>query len=199
METSGFEVATWNQIYRMLLNQSEKIRRSLFDPQMIIGIARGGWLPARVLSDLLENPNVASVRTEFYTGTVQDKSRVGITQQVSAAVAGKRVLLVDDVSDTGLSLKLVREHVLEEGALDAKIATLYYKPWSTVKPDYYEKETTLWIVFPWEAKETIRKIVETCQQRGTTIEAETTKLRDAGLSGKVLKRILKDTLEEKTC
>ena len=56
------------------------------------------------------------------------------------------------------------------------------KPWSIVKPDYYKKETSRWIVFPWEIKETIRKIIKKCRVRGMNIEYETAKLVDAGIS-----------------
>ena len=58
MPQPEFEVPTWNQIYEMLLSQAEKIRKSGFKPNITIAISRGGWLPARVLSDLLENPNL---------------------------------------------------------------------------------------------------------------------------------------------
>ena len=61
-----FEVPTWNQIYSMLLKLAGKIRRDKFEPDVIVGVSRGGWPPARVLSDLMCNPNLANVRAEFY-------------------------------------------------------------------------------------------------------------------------------------
>ncbi|MCK4440101.1 hypothetical protein KAU85_03865, partial [Candidatus Bathyarchaeota archaeon] len=54
-----FEIPTWKQIYNMLLNLAEKIRKNGFKPDIIVGVSRGGWPPARVLSDLLGNPNLA--------------------------------------------------------------------------------------------------------------------------------------------
>jgi hypoxanthine phosphoribosyltransferase len=193
-----FEVPTWNQIYEMLLSQAEKIRKSGFKPNITIAISRGGWLPARVLSDLLET-SLANVSVEFYLGVAETKNEPVLTQGVSAVVTDKKVLIADDVADTGKSLKLVKEHILQQGAKEARIATIYYKPWSVVKPDYYELETRLWIVFPWEMKETIRKIVEKRRDKDAPIEKETAKLVKAGLPKQLAERFLKEMFEERNC
>jgi hypoxanthine phosphoribosyltransferase len=194
-----FEVPTWNQIYELLLSQAGKIRKSGFKSDVIVAISRGGWLPARVLSDLLETPNLANVRVEYYVGVAETKTEPVLIQGVSSAVTGKKVLIVDDVADTGRSLKLVKEHVLRQDAKESRIATMYHKPWSVVKPDYYEKETKLWIVFPWEIKETIRKIVEKRREKRASIEDEIAKLVKAGLSKQLAERFLKEMFEERNC
>jgi len=194
-----FEVPTWNQVYCMLLNLADKIRRNEFKPDIIVGVSRGGWPPARVLSDLLGNPNVADVRVEFYVGVAETKGEPTLTQPVSVPVAGKKVLVVDEVADTGKSLKLVKEHIMAEDAAAVKIATVYHKPWSIIKPDYYEKETCCWIVFPWERKETVRKILRKCKERGVRFEKEEAKLVEAGMPARLFKRFLKEILEEANC
>lgn len=194
-----FEVPTWNQIYKMLLNLAEKIREDRFKPDVIVGVSRGGWPPARVLSDLLDNPNIANVKAEFYLGVAETKGEPTLTQPVSTTVTGKKVLVVDEVADTGKSLKLVKIHLIEQGATQVKIATVYYKPWSVIKPDYYEKETSKWIVFPWEIKETIHKIVKKCREKGKSIEKETEKLVKAGIATELVKEFLKEILEEENC
>jgi len=199
MPQTEFEVPTWNQIYDMLLSQAEKISKSCFKPDIIIGIARGGWLPARVLTDLLEIPNLANVSAEYYMGIAETKNEPVLIQGVSVAVAGKKVLIADDVADSGRSLKLVREHVLQQGAKEVKTATVYCKPWSIVKPDYYERETKLWIVFPWEMKETIRKIIEKRKEKSASVEEETAKLVKAGLPKRLTERFLKEMFEERNC
>jgi hypoxanthine phosphoribosyltransferase len=194
-----FEVPTWNKVYRMLLNLAAKIRGNEFKPDIIVGVSRGGWPPARVLSDLLGNPNVANVRAEFYVGVAETKGQPTLTQPVSVPVAGKKVLVVDEVADTGKSLKLVKEHIIAEGAAKVKIATVYYKPWSIMKPDYYEKETCCWIVFPWERKETVRKILRKSEENEVPFEKEEVKLVKAGMPAKLVKRFLKEILEEDNC
>jgi hypoxanthine phosphoribosyltransferase len=191
-----FEVPTWNQIYDMLLNMATKIRQDKFKPDIIIGVSRGGWPPARVLSDLLDNPNLASVTVEFYVGVAETKRKPTLTQPVSAKIKDKKVLVVDEVTDTGKSLKLVKEYIIKQGVTQVKTATIYYKPWSIIKPDYCEKETSRWIVFPWETKETVRKILQKSSKKGKDVEQETAKLVKAGVPKKLVKKFLNEILEE---
>ena len=199
METKAeFEVPTWNQIYAMLRSQAEKIRRSGFKPDIIVGIARGGWVPARVQSDLLEIPDFAVVRVEFYLGVAETRNEPVMTQGVSEVVAGKKVLVVDDVADTGKSLQLVKEHIRQQGAVELRIATVYRKPFSIITPDYYEKETRRWVVFPWEIKETLRKIVEKNQDKNA-VKAGAAKLVKAGLPKQLVGEFLKEVLEVGNC
>jgi hypoxanthine phosphoribosyltransferase len=194
-----FEVPTWNQIYKMLLNLAEKIRKNGFKPEVIVGVSRGGWPPARVLSDLLGNPNLANVKAEFYLSVAETKGEPALTQPVSTAVSGMRVLVVDEIADTGESLKLVRAHLFERGATDVKIATVYYKPWSIIKPDYYEKKTSNWVIFPWETRETIHKIVKKCREEGKSVEKETDKLVEAGMPVDIVEKFLEEILGEGNC
>jgi hypoxanthine phosphoribosyltransferase len=193
-----FEVPTWNQIYDLLLSQAEKIRQGGFKPDVIVGIARGGWFSARVLSDLLEIPDLATVTVEFYVGVAETKNEPVLTQGISAVVAGKKALIVDDVADTGKSLKLAKDHILQKGATEVRTATVYSKPWSVIKPDYFEKETRRWVVFPWEMKEAVRKIVEKHRDKGA-INMETAKLVKAGLPKPLAERFLKEVLGERDC
>lgn len=191
-----FEVPTWNQIYEMLLHISDEIRKDSFRPDIIVGVSRGGWPPARVLSDLLDNPNLANVKVEFYLGVAETKGEPTLTQPVSVKVDGKKCLVVDEVADTGKSLQLIKEHLIAEGAVGVKIATVYLKPWSIIKPDYYAKETSRWIVFPWEIKETLKKITKKCREKGNPVQPEIEKLVKAGVSKKLVKKFLKEILEE---
>jgi hypoxanthine phosphoribosyltransferase len=194
-----FEVPSWNEVYAMLLNLAEKIRKDGFKPDIIVGVSRGGWPPARVLSDLLGNPNLANVKAEFYVGVAETKGEPTLTQPVSMNVEGKQVLIVDEVADTGKSLKLVKEHIIGQGGKEVRIATVYYKPWSIVKPDYHEKETEHWVVFPWEVKETVRKIVKRCKENGKPVGEETMKLAKAGVPAELVERFLKEIFEEESC
>jgi len=193
-----FEAPTWNQIYAMLLRQAKKIRQSRFKPDIIVGVTRGGWIPARVLSDLLEISSLATVGVEFYLGVAETRKEPVLTQSVSASVTGKKVLLVDDVVDSGKSMQLVREHVLQQGAREVRIAIVYAKPFSVTKPDYYKKGTRSWVVFPWDTKETVRKIVEKRGDKSATA-VETAKLVKAGLPKQLVEEFLKEGLEDGKC
>ena len=114
-------------------------------------------------------------------------------------VVGKKVLVVDEVADTGASLKLVKLHVLEKGASAVKMATLYFKPRSVFKPDYFVKETNRWIVFPWELKETVGKIFEIHRGNAAAMQKKMAQLVCAGVPNRIVTRFLKDFNEAKPC
>ena len=192
LDQQDFEISSWNQIYRFLLDLTKTIQNNGFRADIIVGVSRGGWIPARIMSDLLETPKLANITTEFYMGTSQIRCKPIITQPVSVSVKDKKILLVDDVADTGESLKLVNSHLKEDGASEIKIATIYRKPWSAIVPDYYVKETCLWIVFPWEIKETVRKTVEKFRRQGKTVKEIKKKLISIGLERKLVERFIKE-------
>ncbi|MEM3047519.1 MAG: phosphoribosyltransferase [Candidatus Bathyarchaeia archaeon] len=188
----AFEAPTWDHIYELCLALADSIRESGFQPDILVGVARGGWVPARVLSDLLENPNLANVKVEFYLDVYKTAQAPLITQEVSVPVAGKHVLVVDDVADSGRSLKLVKESLLAKGASDVRIACIYYKPWSVVKPDFYGKETNSWIIFPHETKETVRKIAAKLTRRGLSLPQVQSELVRIGLKPALVEKFLKE-------
>jgi uncharacterized protein len=186
-----YEVPTWNQIYDMLLDQAQKIQGDGYKPDIIIGIARGGIVSARILSDLLEVPDLATIQIEYYADIAQTKQEPILKQGLSTPLTGKKTLLVDDISDSGKSLQLAKNHLQQQGAKEIKTATLYAKPQTITKPDYYEKQTSHWIVFPWDAKETVREIIQKHEGKRATSK-EIAKLVRAGLPKQLAEKFLKD-------
>lgn len=191
-----FEVPSWDEIYEMLINLADMIKKDSFRPKVIVGISRGGLPPARVMSDLLGNVELSSVSVEFYRGVAETGNEPIITQSLSIPVSGKSVLIIDDVADTGRSLKVVKDHINEHGASTVKIATIYYKPWSIIIPDYYVKVTKRWIVFPWERKETVKNLIERCKRNGIPIDEVRRKLIEGGMDQRLLERFISEILEE---
>jgi uncharacterized protein len=184
-----YEVPTWNQIYDMLLSQTQKIQNQSYKPDIIIAIAKGGLIPARILTDLLETPELSYIQIEFYTDINKTQQEPTLKQNLTNQVLDKKTLLVDDIADTGRSLKLAQTHLQKQGASQIKTATLYQKPRSTTIPDFYEKQTTSWIVFPWETKETLRKIIQ--KQHGKrALNHEVAKLVKAGLPKQLVEKLL---------
>jgi hypoxanthine phosphoribosyltransferase len=192
----GYEVPTWSQIYDYLLALAQKIRLSSFRPDVVVAISRGGLIPARIMVDLLEARQLATIQIEFYIGLGETKEQPTLKQELALPVDGKRVLLVDDIADSGRSLQYAVNYLCGQGACEVKIATIYYKSCSIVEPDFYEKKTGCWVVFPWEAKETLRKVV--CKQAGKRQQSqEVAKLVRSGLPEHLALRLLKD-IEEHT-
>jgi len=184
-----YEIPTWNQIYEMLLCQAQKIKTQNYKPDLIIGIARGGVVPSRILSDLLETPTLSFIQIEFYTNINQTLQEPTLKQTLTTNVTGKKILLVDDISDTGKSLKLAKTHLQDKGAFEIKTATLYQKPQSVTTPDFYEKQTTEWVVFPWDIKETLQKIIHSPLGK-RILNQELAKLVKAGLPKQLAKKLI---------
>lgn len=129
---------------------SQQVVDSGFAPDVVLGIARGGLLPAGAMAYAMECKNLFTMNVEFYTGV---DSRLDVPVMLppilnAADLDDLKVLIVDDVADTGKTLELVHEFCADHVA-EARTAVLYHKPRSIIVPDYAWKQTDLWINFPW--------------------------------------------------
>ncbi len=186
-----FEAPSWDYLYELCLELAEMIERSGFKPDLIVGIARGGWIPARLLSDFLSNPNITSIKVEFYVGIGETMNEPVVTQDIPVDVRNLKVLVVDDVADTGKSLKLVKEKLESMGANEVRVATIYYKPWSIFKPDFYVKTTDAWIIFPHELKEAIEILYKKFKIEGRSVEDLRKLLIEVGLKPLIIDKLLR--------
>jgi uncharacterized protein len=151
------EVLEWADFAGASRELAAMVKQSGFHPDVVIAIARGGLLLAGAISYALGTKNCGSINVEFYTG-VDERLREPVLSGPmldAPALAGKKVLVVDDVSDSGHTLALVvamlRDSSLDSSAAEVRTATLYTKPRTVLVPDYTWRETDDWIVFPWSA------------------------------------------------
>ena len=157
-----FIAPSWDEILAKSIKLAEKIRRAekeQFDG--IVGISRGGLALTRILSDLLDTQNVMITRCEYYTDIGEKKKKPVITQKIQGNISGKRILVVDDVADSGESLSVIKEYLLSKHPSDLKVSTIFVKPWSKMLPDYFVARTDAWIIFPWEYYEAIKSLSAT--------------------------------------
>ncbi|MBE9391586.1 phosphoribosyltransferase [Fervidicoccus fontis] len=155
-----FLTLKWEDIENAVAAISEKIIESNFNPNVVVGILRGGWIPARIFADFLGIKNIGAIEIKFYKGIEEKMERPVITQPLVLDIRNKNVLLVDDVADSGKSLQTALSAINFYGPKNLKTVSLYVKPWSVIIPDYYYGETDKWIVFPWEKRETIEALVQ---------------------------------------
>lgn len=151
----------WEDICQLCKELVKKIKANGYKVDVIVAIARGGWVPARILADLLEVKELYSVKTEHWGMVATITGEAKITQPLNVKLEGKNVLIVDDVADTGETIKLVKEHVKSMLAKEIKIAVIDYKKTSKFIPDYYasEMEGWKWIVYPWSLKEDVKGLI----------------------------------------
>jgi len=165
-------ILTWEDVYNLTLRLSERIVKSGFKPDVIVGIARGGWIPARILSDVLFAETLQNIRIEYYSDVGKRGREPKITQPITGTMEGKSVLLVDEVADTGDSMFHAIEHVTALGASDVKSAVLHFKPWSRVAPDYFMEKTESWTVYPWELRESIIALVKVFRNENPSLDVK---------------------------
>jgi len=137
----------WTNVDKAVKTLASSIKRG-FSPDLIVGVARGGLIPAVWLSHLLGDKPLRFIHVKYYKGMDLRKKKPELLADVGR-LKGK-VLVVDDVADTGTTLEFVAKHIKRKGAKDVKVATIAMKPHSTFKPDFFVFETDKWIVFPWE-------------------------------------------------
>ncbi len=147
------EVLTWEGFGVASRDLAHTVADSGYRPDVVVAVARGGLTVAGALAYALGVKNCGTMNVEFYTD-VDERLDVPVVLPPSldmVDVTGLRVLVADDVADTGHTLRLVREVLLQHVA-EARTAVLYHKPRSVVRPDYTWRETDLWIDFPWSAE-----------------------------------------------
>ncbi len=140
---------TWWQVDRAMFALANEMKKH-FTPDLIVGIARGGLIPAVRLSHILGDIEVKVIDVKFYKDINERMEKPMITIPLHGDFEGKKVVIVDDVSDTGKTLEVVIDEVKKAGASEVKVACLSMKPWTKVVPDFYVFKTDKWIVFPWE-------------------------------------------------
>jgi hypoxanthine phosphoribosyltransferase len=113
-----------------------------------------------------------------------------VTQPISESVTDKNALVVDDVSDTGWSLKVATEYLLEKSAASVRTVTIYFKPHSIFKPDYFAGTTSDWIIFPWERLEATRHLLEEARMEGRNQDSVRLILKRCNLSDSTIDRLL---------
>jgi hypothetical protein len=162
-------IVDWNYAYDLCRDVSEQIKKAGFMPEVVVGVARGGWFLARVICDFLLLKDLISLKVEHWgiTATITGEAGIkyGFGEAEKKRIKGKSVLIADDVTDTGDSLKLGIEYIKSSGEpKEIKTATLQHKTSSPFIPDFYgeemKKDEWKWVIYPWSFHEDLMDIVE---------------------------------------
>ncbi|MCD6522821.1 MAG: phosphoribosyltransferase [Candidatus Diapherotrites archaeon] len=150
------ELVSWEEAQLLAKKVATKIKRSKYKPDIVVGISRGGVIPARMICDRLMINNLVSIRMEHWgiAGKITNKAK--LTHGLDGVdLKGKRVLLVDDLTDTGESLKVAVGYLKTLKPKEVRTAVLQHKKRSKFVPDYYaeELEKWEWIIYPWMVHE----------------------------------------------
>lgn len=169
-------LVSWKNIEEWVKVVIEKIEGDGYRPDIIIGLARGGLVPARLISDRMQLKDLYAVKTEHWGITATPDGQARITQTLPIDISGKRVLVVDDITDTGQSLSLAVNHVKSLGPSEMKSATLLHILHSKYVPDYYANEVPedkwTWFIFPWNVYEDLTNItLKILEEKSASIQS----------------------------
>lgn len=144
------ETLTWETYGQAARELAHQVADSGFRPDIILAIARGGLFAAGSLGYALSVKNLYVMNLEFYTGVGErlDMPVMLPPYLDKVDLTDAKILIVDDVADTGHTLKVVHEFC-QDVVAESQTAVLYEKPHSLVKCDFVWKHTDLWINFPW--------------------------------------------------
>lgn len=148
--TAEREDLTWELFGNASRELSQQLMDSGWKPDLIVGVARGGLIPAGAVGYAVGIKAMGAINVEFYTdiGQTLPEPMILNPQLDTESLRGKRVLVVDDVADSGKTLDLV-VNLLEETAEEVKSMVIYTKPTTIFEPDFSWKKTDLWINFAW--------------------------------------------------
>ncbi|MFC7166607.1 phosphoribosyltransferase [Halospeciosus flavus] len=145
-------ITNWEYIYDLCREVSNQVKESDFEPDVIVALARGGWFAGRCLCDFIGLDDLTSLKMEHYVGAAEKSSEPEIRYPMpEGSVEGKNVLIIDDIADTGGSIRRAEEYVEERGADEIRTGTLQLLGTSEFDPDFVGEylDQWAWVVYPW--------------------------------------------------
>ncbi len=175
--------ASWDDVDAWADRLAAAVRDGDAVPTTIVGLTRGGWVPARLLADRLGVKRIVSLRAQHWGVTATPDGAATLAEGLSGPVADEATLVVDDITDTGDSLRLAVDHVREAHPRRLESATFLHIAHSKFTPTYFAEEIPrtawVWVVFPWNYWEDLAQLATRAAERGRGVDAIRRTLREA--------------------
>ena len=145
-------ITNWDYIYDLCREVSDDVKTAEFEPDVVVALARGGWFAGRVICDFLGLDDLTSLKMEHYVGTGQKADEPQVRYPMpDGSVEGKDVLVIDDIADTGGSIRRAYEYVTDRDPASVRTATLQLLQTSEFEPEFVGErlEAWTWVVYPW--------------------------------------------------
>jgi hypoxanthine phosphoribosyltransferase len=175
------ELISWNSVYRLAERLSLAILESGFRPEVIVAVARGGYVPARILCDFLDLYTLTSIRVVHYASGARKRPEARVTDSICTDIRDRRILIVDDVSDTGDTYEAAITHLEDFRPREIRTAVLLHKTTAKYQPDFIARKVVKWrwMIYPWAVIEDLGGFVARMSPRpgdaveiGRRLEAE---------------------------
>jgi hypothetical protein len=149
------DLISWARIYEFTWRLSLRILKTAFRPDLVVAIGRGGYVPARIVCDFLEISDLTAIKIEHWGMGAQKQDAALLRFPLNIDVSGQKILVVDDVTDTGDTLRTASTYLLQQHPAEVRTAVIQHKINSRFLPDYYGQKIIKWrwIIYPWAAVE----------------------------------------------
>ena len=156
------ELISWSEVQRLCLQLAKQIKSSGFYPDLVVAIGRGGYVPSRLVCDYLDIMALTSIKIELYTSASIKMEKAVVKYPLCHDIKEQRVLIIDDVNDSGDTLKLAQAHLQTFQPREVKIAVLHQKLTSRLPVDYYAHKVNKWrwLIYPWAIHEDVSGFIE---------------------------------------
>lgn len=160
-DTLSCELVSWGEVNRLCSRLSGLIRSSGYQPDTIVAIGRGGYVPARLVCDVLDIMALTSIKIEHYLSGSNKQAEAVIRYPLCVDIKDQRVLIVDDVNDSGDTLKLATEHIQGFHPQEIRTAVMHDKRVTQYPVDYYAKRIIKWrwLIYPWAIHEDLNAFI----------------------------------------
>jgi hypoxanthine phosphoribosyltransferase len=155
------EILSWNRVAKDAKRLASLVKESGYRIDIAVAIARGGLVPARILSDYLSIRDLTTIKVEHWGITATPSEKAVIKFPLCADIKDKNVLLIDDTTDTGDTLRVSTEYLKSFKPEEIRTAVLIHKACSVITPDYFVRKVKKWkwIIFPWHIWEDLTEFV----------------------------------------
>ncbi len=169
VECINCKVLSWESIHAAAKSVANQIKKSGFLPDYVVAIARGGVVPARLLCDELHLKNFISIKADHWGITASKDGKATLRHGTLVDLSSKKVLLVDDITDTGESMQISKEYLESLNPEVVKTVAFYHLTGSNFTPDFYGKEEEWsWMIWPWNYKEDVVNLMSKFINEGIT-------------------------------
>jgi hypothetical protein len=173
MEKFDCWLPTWNELHENIKEIAKKIKKDKFQPDIVIALSRGGFVPARVLCDLMIIKDLVSIKVDHWGVTAAKDGKAHLRYPIDVDLTGKKVLIADDITDSGESMIIAKEFVEKLNPKEIRTAAIFHIKHSKFVPDYYSKKIDwVWVMWPWNYIEDMCNITPKVldEKKGCSIE-----------------------------
>lgn len=165
------ELVSWGEVQHLCRRLAEQIQAAGFQPEIVIAIGRGGYVPARLLCDAMDIMALGGIRIEHYLSGSDKQPQALVRYPLNVDIRQQRVLLVDDVNDSGDTLQLAVEHITGFGPSELKTAVMHDKVVSGFPVDYFARRIIKWrwLIYPWAMNEDLGTFIARLQPPPQTL------------------------------